>query len=247
MWNVTVRTLGLQGVSEGRRRRVFLLSPCDGGGFSEVPFLPGMGEARAVGSHLTESPDEVSDFFIVPASPWMGQFNRKRKVFPKPQLGGDGGRRRWGFSPSSPWKIRLQSITEAVKGHREHDQDPRLMERGMRVLGSPAALASSQAGLAISVSMCGDAGVVVTLEMLESQVGWGDKSQPHPWAQDLCHPGPLETGLAVLIAPAPHGTGRLMGTDPETMQALFTSSGPGRWHTLSRMARAWGLAAYGPG
>lgn len=179
-------------------------------------------------------------FFIVPASPWMAQFNRKRKVFPKPQLGGGGGRRRWGFSPSSSWKIRLQSIKEAVKGHREHDRDPRLMERGRRVLGSPAALA-------ISVSMCGNAGVVVTLEMLESQVGWGDKSQPHPWAQDLCHPGPLETGLAVLIPPAPHGTGRLMGTDPETMQALFTSSGPGRWHTLSRMARAWGLAAYGPG
>lgn len=65
MWNVTVRMLGLQGVSEGRRRRVLFLSPCDGGGFSEVPFLPGMGEARAVGSHLTESPDEVSDFFLL--------------------------------------------------------------------------------------------------------------------------------------------------------------------------------------
>lgn len=61
-------------------------------------------------------------------------------------------------------------------------------------------------------------------------------------SQDLHHPGPPGTGVA-----APCGTGRLLGTDPETNEAPFTSSGPGRWHTPSAMARAWGLAAWGPG
>lgn len=69
----------------------------------------------------------------------------------------------------------------------------------MRVLSSPAALASSQAGLAISVSTCGNAGVVVTLEMLESQVGWGDKSQPHPWV-----PGPVPPWPSGNWASCPH-------------------------------------------
>lgn len=87
MWNVTVRTLGLQGVSEGRRRRVLFLSPCDGGGFSEVPFLPGMGEARAVGSHLTESPDEVSDFFYCSSFSMDGAVQSKEKSFPKTTVG----------------------------------------------------------------------------------------------------------------------------------------------------------------
>lgn len=50
------------------------------------------------------------------------------------------------------------------------------------------------------------------MEMLESQLGWGDKSYPHCWV--LSHPGPPGTGLAVLVKVARNGTGRLMGTDP---------------------------------
>lgn len=68
------------------------------------------------------------------------------------------------------------------------------MERSVRVLGPLATLAGSQAGspagLAASDSMCGNVGAVATLEMLESQAGWGDKSQLHPWVPRPAPPRP---------------------------------------------------------
>lgn len=68
----------------------------------------------------------------------------------------------------------------------------------MRIPGALAALASSHvgspAGLAASASMCGNVGsgegAVATLEMLESQAGWGDKIQPHPWIPRPAPPRP---------------------------------------------------------
>lgn len=69
----------------------------------------------------------------------------------------------------------------------------------------------------ISLHVWQGGGAVATLEMLESQAGLGDKSQILILgSQGLCHPGPLETGLTVLMTPAPRGTGKLVGTDPET-------------------------------
>lgn len=50
--------------------------------------------------------------------------------------------------------------------------------------------------------------------MLKGRVGWGDESQPHLELQGLHRPGPLGTGLAVPITAVPHGTQRLVGTDP---------------------------------
>lgn len=66
------------------------------------------------------------------------------------------------FSPSSLWKIKLRSVKEAIRGLQDHDQDPQLMDRGVRVLAPTVALASSQAssppGLATPASMCGHVG-----------------------------------------------------------------------------------------
>lgn len=76
----------------------------------------------------------------------MGQFDLTRTLFPKPQLGGDGGGRRRGGGGFS--LLILEDQAAEIKGHQEHDQGPRRMEKGMRVFGPSAALASSLAGLA---------------------------------------------------------------------------------------------------
>lgn len=107
---------------------------------------------------------------------------------------------------------------------------------------TPGKLWPVPTGLAASASVCGNVGsgvgAVATLEMLESQAGWGDKIQPHPWVLRPAPPRPSRNF---------RGTGRLVGTGPETTEAPFTSSGPGRWRTPSETARAWGPAAWGPG
>lgn len=119
----------------------------------------------------------------------------KGKAFPKSQLDGAGRRRRVFFPPSSLWKIRLRRWRgkEAVRGLQDQDQDPQLMDRGLRLLALPAALASSQVGSPPGVATpastysrtVGGWGGTAALEMLESQLGWGDKSYPHS-----CVPGP---------------------------------------------------------
>lgn len=128
-------------------------------GSSEGPFVPRDGG----GQDCWQQPHRVSGCglrFFLPSFCMDGAVRSNEKTFPKTTVGWWWGweKRRWGFSPSSSWKIRLQSIKETVTGHPEHDQGPRLMERGMRVFVPPAALASSLAGLATSVSMSGNVG-----------------------------------------------------------------------------------------
>lgn len=108
-------------------------------------------EARTAGSNLTKAQDGVPEFFFFfffsqLLHGWA--IRSKGKAFPKSQLDGAGRRRRVFFPPSSLWKIRLRRWRgkEAVRGLQDQDQDPQLMDRGLRLLALPAALASSQVG-----------------------------------------------------------------------------------------------------
>lgn len=106
-------------------------------------------EARTAGSNLTKAQDGVPEFFFFFSQLLHGWAIRsKGKAFPKSQLDGAGQRRRVFFPPSSLWKIRLRRWRgkEAVRGLQDQDQDPQLMDRGLRLLALPAALASSQVG-----------------------------------------------------------------------------------------------------
>lgn len=130
---------------------------------------------------------------LSPASPWMGQLDLKGKLFPKPQLGGGGGRKGWGFLPPHPGRSGCRASRRQPGVSKTMTKTHTLRERGMRVLGPPVALASSQvsslAGLATSASMCGKTGGR-GLEMLESHLSWGDKSQPHSWVSGPAPPQP---------------------------------------------------------
>lgn len=106
-------------------------------------------EARTAGSNLTKAQDGVPEFFFFfsPASPWMGN-SIKRESFPQVPVGWCWAEEEGFFPPSSLWKIRLRRWRgkEAVRGLQDQDQDPQLMDRGLRLLALPAALASSQVG-----------------------------------------------------------------------------------------------------
>lgn len=113
----------------------------------------------------------------------------KRESFPQVPVGWCWAEEEGFFPPSSLWKIRLRRWRgkEAVRGLQDQDQDPQLMDRGLRLLALPAALASSQVGSPPGVATpastysrtVGGWGGTAALEMLESQLGWGDKSYPH--------------------------------------------------------------------
>lgn len=124
-----------------------------------------------------------------------------------------------GLSPSSPWKIRLQSIKGTVRVSKTMTKTHMSMETGMRVLGPPATLASSQVGppggLAPSASMCGDVGGR-WLPWKCWRAKWVGETRVSLTLESLGlrHPGPLGTGLAVPITAVPRGTGRLVRTDP---------------------------------
>lgn len=123
------------------------------------------------------------------------------------------------MSPSSPWKIRLQSIKGTVRVSKTMTKTHMSMETGMRVLGPPATLASSQVsppgGLAPSASMCGDVGGR-WLPWKCWRAKWVGETRVSLTLESLGlrHPGPLGTGLAVPITAVPRGTGRLVRTDP---------------------------------
>lgn len=123
------------------------------------------------------------------------------------------------MSPSSPWKIRLQSTKGGNQGLQDRDRDPHV--DGDRHEGSwtLVVLASSQVGppasLATSASACGDVGGL-WLPWKCRRATWVGETRTSLILefQGLHHPGPLGTGLAVPITAVPHGTGRLVGTDP---------------------------------
>lgn len=76
----------------------------------------------------------------------------------------------------------------------------------------------------------------------------GRQKPPLPLVLGPVPPGLLETGLAGWLSsswPLHVGQENLWGWGLEPTTAPFTSSGPGHWHTLRRMAQAWGLAVPG--
>lgn len=185
---------------------------------------------------------------LLPASPWMGQFDLKGKLFPKPQLGGGGGRKRWGFLPLHPGRSGCRASGRQSRVSKTMTKIHALVERGMRVLGSLMALASSQvcslAGLATSVSMCGKAGGCRPGNAGEpSELG---RQEPTSALGPRAHAtsAPRELGW-LSSSRLPHvGQEGSWGQTLEMTVVLLTSSGPGHWHTPSRMARAWRLAAW---
>lgn len=204
------------------------------------------GGGQVCRQHLTESLDVVPDSFFQLLHGW-GRVGSKEKTFPKATVGW------WRWEEETGFFSLLILADQATEHQGHHQGSPRTCPRptldGERQENSwsPVALASSLAGLATSVSMCGNVGGLWPPWKCWRAKWVGEtRARLIPGSQDLCPTGPLGTGLAVLPL-APHGTGKLPGTDPETRWALFISSGPGRWRTLSGMARAWGLAAWGSG
>lgn len=57
----------------------------------------------------------------------------------------------------------------------------------------PRGLPGWSGSVGLRVWQCGVAGAVATLGMLESQAGWGDKIQPHPWVPRPAPPRPSRT------------------------------------------------------
>lgn len=160
-------------------------------------------------------------------------------------LGGGGG-----FPPSSLWKIGLHSVKEAVGGLQDHDKDPQLMDRGVRVLAPLMALASSQVGslpsLATLASLCGHI-EGPWLPWKCWRASWVGETRATLTVGSCPTLALQELGwLSSSRLPAMGQEGS-WGQTLEMTTALFTSSGPGHWHTLSRMAQAWGLAAWGSG
>lgn len=252
---------GPQGVSEGGRRRVLLLSPGGGGsgGFpGGVPSSPGLVTCQsrdAGGQDRWQQPHRVSGCgpnVLFSKFSMDGAFGWKRNFSQSPSWmvvvvvavvvvavvrGGAGG-------VFSLLTMEDQTAEHLVSCQESPRPWPRPLGDGERHENSwtPGKLWPVPTGLAALASVCGNVGsgvgAVATLEMLESQAGWGDKIQPHPWVPRPAPPRPSRNF---------RGTGRLVGTDPETTGAPFTSSGPGRWRTPSETARAWGPAAWGPG
>lgn len=148
---------GDDGSSGSRGGGGLSLGPRGGRSSSEGPLLPracGWSVQARGGSNCWQQPHQGSGwgprvfffFFSQLLHGWA--IRSKGKAFPKSQLDGAGRRRRVFFPPSSLWKIRLRRWRgkEAVRGLQDQDQDPQLMDRGLRLLALPAALASSQVG-----------------------------------------------------------------------------------------------------
>lgn len=187
------------------------------------------------------------DFF--PAFPWKGQFDLKGKSSPlKPQLGGGWW---WWWSGDHPGSSGFGASGRQSRVFETHV----VMDGGTRVLGPQAVLTTSQvgslAGLAPSASRCvamwGE-GAVAAQEVLESQEGVGREEPPWPLGPRACTaPALRELGWLCSSRRLPVGQESTWRWVLEQTTVPFTSSGPGRWRTLRRMARAWGPAAWGFG
>lgn len=146
MWSVTVGTAGPQGVSEGHQEEggfvtqslVVAVAAVWGflGGSSPPPGLAPHqsrdGEARTLGSSLTESWDEGPGGFFSSFST-DGAVRSKGTIFPKPQVG--GGKRRWGCLPPHPGRSGCRARRGAIRVSKTVTETRMLMETGMRVLG----------------------------------------------------------------------------------------------------------------
>lgn len=227
------------------------------GGSSEAPPLPrglrlinpGMGR---LGLSAAVSPSlgmRVPEGFFSSFST-DGAVRSKGTIFPKPQVG--GGKRRWGCLPPHPGRSGCRARRGAIRVSKTVTETRMLMETGMRVLGPwwfwpvprwvPRLVWQHRPPRVVTWGDCGCPGNV------EEPRGLGRQEPASSWSSRACTiPALWELGWLSPSRLSHTGQEGSWGQTLETTTVPFTSSGPGRWHTPSRMARAWGLAAWGPG
>lgn len=179
----------------------------------------------------------------------MGRFDLKGTFSPSPRwVVVKGG----GVFSSSPWKIRLQNIKGVSQGLQDHDQDPHVV--GDRHEGSWIPDGSGQfpdrspgwpGTIGLHVWRCWEDGGCPGNAGEPS--GSGKQEPASSWGPGACAILALwELGWLSPSQLSHMGQEGSRGQTLETTMVPFTSSGPGRWRTPSRTARAWGLAAWGP-
>lgn len=162
--------------------------------------------------------------------PRMGQFDLKGFLPPKPKLGGGGGL----FSTQ---ETRLWIIKQVTRSCQDQDPDPCVEGRGT-LLGFQAAFSSSP------LWFC-NTGLQKKGTWLPWKCWRAKEGRQRPPL--LLVLGPVPSGLLGLSSPWPLHVGQenlwLWALEPTTVP--FTSSGPGHWHTLRKMAQACGLVVPG--
>lgn len=120
--------------------------------------------------------------------------------------------------------LTLEDQTAEQQGGRQGSPRPRLMERGMRVLGPPAAtVATSQVPSLVWQNQppcLATPGVWLPWKWWKAE-GWGDEP-PSPLGSKACATPTLqELGWPSSSRLPPCGTGRLAGTDPSADLSPF--------------------------
>lgn len=196
-----------------------------------------------------ESQDSVLSFIFFPAFSMEGAVGSTGKEFPGSPSWVEVVRGGGGSCPPHPGRAG-SGASRRQPGSLRPPPRPMSDGQGHNSSWSPAvALAGSPGGSATSVLQTGckvwgpwlpwkcwrAEGAGQTRATLTPGPG-ADATQPS-WVWAGCPPhGPLHVGQ-----------GSSWGQAPRAKHSLFTSFGPGRWRTPRRTARAWGLAAWGPG
>lgn len=191
------------------------------------------------------------------ASPWKGQFDLKGKSSPTSPswvvvvvvvvVEVRGG----GIFSSPLWKIRLRSIREAVKGLQDPGGDG-WRHKSSWTPGSSGHFPGRLPGWFgnVSLEVCGNVcgeGHGCPGSAGEPR-GVGREEPPWPPGPRACiTPALRELGWLSSSRRLPVGQESAWRWVLEPTTVPFTSSGPGRWRTPRRTARAWGLAAWGSG
>lgn len=180
---------------------------------------------------------------LVPASPWVGPCDLKGKISPEPPAGGGGGGK-WGFVFLT---LEDQASQDAggSPGSSPMTQTQTLGGRRHQSAWAPGSSGQFPGWFSnTSLQVCGQEWGRGSPGRVGEPRGLGTEEPPWPWV-----PGPClwELGWMSPSQLLHAGQESSRGQALERTEVPFTSSAPGRWRTQRRMARAWGLAAWGHG
>lgn len=208
-------------------------------------------EARTVGSNLIKSWDaDPRGCFFPPSFSTDGTVRSKGNVLPSP---------RW-VVVKGGGVFSLLTLEDQAAEHQggsqdlqNHDQDPHVdghRHEGSRIPGSSGQFPQRSPRLVWHhrppcAAMWGDGGCPGNAG---EPSGLGKREPASSWGPRACAiPAHWELGWLSPSRLSHVGQEGSRGQTLETTTVPFTSSGPGHWRTPSRTARAWGLAAWGPG